>query len=111
MSMRSNETGPAAESPADLIFHDVDVDTTWTEMTINTQGPVRQTLQIIESPPLRLMEIFEVPYQKLSGTNETHLYLKFPLLDDLQAKQMDYVKNEIVMNKLLNFLKKESKYE
>ena len=73
---------------ADLIFHDVDVDTTWTEMTINTQGPVRQTLQIIESPPLRLMEIFEVPYQKLSGTNETHLYLKFPLLDDLQAEQI-----------------------
>ena len=31
--------------------------------------------------------------------------------NDLQAKQMDYVKNEIVMNKLLNFLKKESKYE
>lgn len=31
--------------------------------------------------------------------------------NDLQARQMDYIKNEIVMNKLLDFLKKESKYE
>ncbi|MBP5344408.1 MAG: hypothetical protein J6Y85_05005 [Alphaproteobacteria bacterium] len=73
---------------ADLLFHDVDTNNSWTEMTIDTQGPIQQTLNIIESPPLQLMEKFDVPYQKISGTAQTHLYLRFPLQDDLQPQEI-----------------------
>ena len=73
---------------ADLLFHDVDTDDSWTEMTINTKGPIQQTLQIIESPPLQLMEKFDIPYQKISGSAQTHLYLKFPLIDDLEPEEI-----------------------
>jgi len=31
--------------------------------------------------------------------------------NDVQARQMDYIRNEIVMNKLLDFLKRENRYE
>ena len=53
-----------ALTSADLIFHDVDMDDTWTEMTLNTQGPIFQTLDIIESPPLQFMKLFEIPYKR-----------------------------------------------
>ena len=71
---------------ADLLFHDVDTDNSWTEMTINASGPIQQTLQIIESPPLQLMEKFDVPYKRISGSAQTYLYLKFPLEDDLKPE-------------------------
>jgi len=73
---------------ADLIFHDVDTDNSWTEMTIDASGSAQQTLDIIESPPLQLMQVFDVPYTRISGKSKTHLYLRFPLLDDLHADKI-----------------------
>ncbi|MCX7371487.1 MAG: hypothetical protein NTW56_03460 [Alphaproteobacteria bacterium] len=57
-----------------------------TEMVINTQGSLPETLTLLRHPRLRLFERRPLEIQVSEGTHTTRLNLAFPLLNELPAE-------------------------
>jgi len=59
-------------------------------IAIGVRGPLRDALQVIDTPPLRYAHALGVDPAKVAGTAETQLLFRFPLVHDLKFSSTDY---------------------
>jgi hypothetical protein len=57
---------------------------------LGVRGPLRDTLQVIDTPPLRYARAVGIDPDKVSGTADTQLTFRFPLINDLKMANVDY---------------------
>ncbi|HTT78549.1 MAG TPA: DUF3971 domain-containing protein, partial [Stellaceae bacterium] len=62
----------------------------WMTIDLGVAGPVKDALQIIDSPPLRYAHEIGLDPGRVGGRAETRLHFRFPLLADLKLDAVDY---------------------
>ncbi|MGH7125995.1 MAG: DUF3971 domain-containing protein, partial [Stellaceae bacterium] len=59
-------------------------------ISVGVRGPLRDTLQVIDTPPLRYAHAVGIDPDKVSGTADTQLTFGFPLINSLKIANLDY---------------------
>ena len=59
-------------------------------ISLGVRGPLRDTLQVIDTPPLRYAHAVGIDPDKVSGTADTQLTFGFPLINSLKIANVDY---------------------
>ena len=59
-------------------------------IALGVRGPLRDTLQVIDSPPLHYARAVGIDPDKVSGTAETQMTFAFPLINALKIANVDY---------------------
>jgi hypothetical protein len=72
-----------------VLFPDLDRDPPSIDIDLLVTGPVRAAMRLISSPPLEYTERLGIKPEQTSGETSTRLQLRFPLLDDLEAEEME----------------------
>lgn len=59
-------------------------------IAVGVRGPLRDMMQVIDTPPLRYAHAVNVDPDKVSGSSETQLTFRFPLINDLKMANVEY---------------------
>ncbi|HXA71389.1 MAG TPA: AsmA-like C-terminal domain-containing protein [Stellaceae bacterium] len=59
-------------------------------IALGVRGPLRDTLQVIDTPPLRYAHAVGIDPEKAAGTADTQLTFGFPLINSLKIANLDY---------------------
>jgi len=59
-------------------------------IAVGVRGPLRETLQVIDTQPLRYAHAVGIDPDKVSGTADTQLTFGFPLINSLKIANLDY---------------------
>ena len=59
-------------------------------ISVGVRGPLRDTLQVIDTPPLRYAHAVGIDPDKVSGTADTQLTFAFPLINSLKMANVEY---------------------
>ena len=59
-------------------------------IALGVHGPLRDTLQVIDTPPLRYAHAVGIDPEKVSGTADTQLSFAFPLINALRIANVEY---------------------
>ncbi len=67
-------------------------------ITAGVRGPLRDTLQIIDTPPLRYARAVGIDPDKVTGEADTQLSFAFPLINSLKMANVDYGAKAVLQN-------------
>jgi hypothetical protein len=68
---------------ANVVIHDLHLVDQTIHIVMDLEGPVRNSLEIVNADPLRLAQKLDLDPSRISGESTTHLELSFPLETDL----------------------------
>ena len=67
-------------------------------IAVGVRGPLRDTLQVIDTPPLRYAHAIGIDPDKAAGTADTQLTFAFPMINSLKIANVDYGAKSILQD-------------
>src|SRR5215470_2882771 len=67
-------------------------------IAVGVRGPLRDTLEVIDTPPLRYAHAVGIDPDKVSGSAETQLTFAFPLINALRIANVDYGAKAVLLD-------------
>lgn len=74
---------------AKIVINDLDVEDQTIDIKLDLEGPVRNSLEVVDAEPLRFANKLDLNPARISGLAKTHLHLVFPLETDLDLDLID----------------------